>query len=146
VLSQLGLAFHIEFSHARAGKQIRWQQSSRLQQGTMVALSPANDNFRSICKIAIVAARPLEGGLDQNPPQIDIFWGEVDDAVFDPVECKSEFWLRTLLIQLQRTQCSRLARAISNLPDTCWSHCRSCELSSKSTTYLTLPRSINSRF
>ena len=133
MLSRLGPAFHIEFSHARAGKQIRWQQSSRLQQGTMVALSPANDNFRSICKIAIVAARPLEGGLDQNPPQIDLFWGDVDDAVFDPVEGKSEFWLRTFLIQFQRTQCSRLARVISKLLDICWSRCRSCELSSKST-------------
>jgi helicase required for RNAi-mediated heterochromatin assembly 1 len=54
----------------------------------MVALSPMRDMFRTICKVAIVAARPIEGGLDQNPPQIDIFWGDHNEAVFDPVERK----------------------------------------------------------
>jgi helicase required for RNAi-mediated heterochromatin assembly 1 len=57
--------------------------------GTIVALTPATDMFRSICKIAVVAARPLEGGLDQDPPQIDLFWGDRDEAVFDPVESMS---------------------------------------------------------
>lgn len=85
-MGALGAAFRIEFSHDRAGKQIRWEQSTRLQQGTMVALTPMRDNFRSICKVAIVAARPYEGGLDQNPPQIDIFWGDPNDAAIDPVE------------------------------------------------------------
>jgi helicase required for RNAi-mediated heterochromatin assembly 1 len=88
MLSHMGPAFRIEFSHERAGKQIRWEQSTRLQQGTIVALSPMTDSFQSICKIAIVAARPISGGLDRNPPEIDIFWGDVEDAVFDPVECK----------------------------------------------------------
>jgi helicase required for RNAi-mediated heterochromatin assembly 1 len=55
----------------------------------MVALSPVSDNFRSICKVAIVAARPIEG-LNQNPPRIDIFWGDYNDATFDPVERKFE--------------------------------------------------------
>ena len=82
----MGVAFRIEFSHERAEKQIRWEQSTRLQQGTMVALSPMNDAFQSICKMAIVAARPITGGLDRNPPEIDIFWGDAKDAVFDPVE------------------------------------------------------------
>lgn len=100
----MGAAFRIEFSHERAGKQIRWKQSSRLQQGTMVALSPMTDSFRSVCKIAIVAARPIEGGLDCNPPQIDIFWGDLDDAVFDPVERKFRFhFLCISLTELQHT-------------------------------------------
>lgn len=86
LLSASGPAFRIEFSHERAGKQIRWEQSKRLQQGTMVALSPERDLFQSICKVAIIAARPFEGGLDQDPPQIDIFWGDSNDVVFDPVE------------------------------------------------------------
>lgn len=85
-LGTLGAAFRIEFSHERARKQIRWEQSSRLQQGSMVALTPMRDNFRSICKVAIIAARPFDGGLDQNPPQIDIFWGDPNDAAIDPVE------------------------------------------------------------
>lgn len=33
-------------------------------------------------------ARPLEGGLDQNPPAVDLFWGDEDQAVLDPAECK----------------------------------------------------------
>jgi helicase required for RNAi-mediated heterochromatin assembly 1 len=88
-LTKIGAAFRIEFSHERAGKQIRWLQSTRLTAGTLVALSPVRDNFRTICKAAIIAARPFEGGLDQNPPQIDIFWGKDEEVVFDPVERKS---------------------------------------------------------
>ena len=87
-LSPIGAGFRIEFSHNRAGKRIRWEQSKRLMQGTIVALSPMRDMFRSICKICVVAARPIVGGLDQNPPQIDLFWGSIEDAVFDPVERK----------------------------------------------------------
>ena len=56
-----------------------------------MALSPMNDSFRSVCKIATVAARPFEGGLDQNPPKVDLFWGDDEDAVFDPVESKLGF-------------------------------------------------------
>lgn len=53
----------------------------------MVALSPENDVFGTNCKIAIVAARPIIGGLDQNPPTVDLFWSTIDDVVFDPSEC-----------------------------------------------------------
>lgn len=42
--------------------------------------------FEKVCKIAVVAARPVAEGLDQNPPMIDLFWGDPSDAVFDPVE------------------------------------------------------------
>lgn len=86
-LSPWGAAFKIEFSTERVGKQIRWEQSKRLMQGTMVALSPANDMFEKVCKIAIVAARPILNGLDGNPPRIDLFWADPMDAAFDPVEC-----------------------------------------------------------
>jgi helicase required for RNAi-mediated heterochromatin assembly 1 len=55
----------------------------------MLALSPMNDGFGSICKVAIVAARPVVGGLDQNPPQVDLYWGNVDDLALDPSECKN---------------------------------------------------------
>ena len=85
-MSQQGVGFRITFSHEKAGMRIRWEQSNRLQQGTLVALSPENDCFQSICKIAIVAARPIEGGLDQNPPQIHLFWGDVKDTFIDPTE------------------------------------------------------------
>lgn len=80
----MGAAFRVEFSNERAGKKIRWEQSKRLIQGTIVALSPQKDNFNTICKVAVVAARPILGGLDQNPPQIDLFFAEDRDAVFDP--------------------------------------------------------------
>ncbi|KAH9218255.1 P-loop containing nucleoside triphosphate hydrolase protein [Leptodontidium sp. 2 PMI_412] len=85
-LSRIGVASRVEFSCHRAGKRIRWDQSKRLVQGTIVALTPEKDMFKTICKVAIVAARPIEGGLDQDPPMIDLFWGDVKDLVFDPVE------------------------------------------------------------
>ncbi|PBP15776.1 hypothetical protein BUE80_DR013525 [Diplocarpon rosae] len=86
-LSRTGVASRVEFSTERAGpKRIRWEQSKRLVQGTLVALTPAQDMFKDVCKIATVAARPIDGGLDQSPPQIDLFWGDIDDIVLDPVE------------------------------------------------------------
>lgn len=54
-----------------------------------MALSPQKDMFRTICKVAVIAARPIIGGLDQNPPQIDLFWGDDDEAVFDPTQRES---------------------------------------------------------
>jgi helicase required for RNAi-mediated heterochromatin assembly 1 len=84
-LSPIGAAFRVEFSNERAGKLIRWDQSKRLVQGSMVAITTQRDNFQSICKVAVIAARPLEG-LEQNPPQIDIFWGDDKHTVFDPSE------------------------------------------------------------
>ncbi|KAG4433671.1 hypothetical protein IFR05_010839 [Cadophora sp. M221] len=85
-LSRIGVASRVEFSCHRAGKRIRWDQSKRLVQGTIVALTPTKDMFKTICKIATVAARPIEGGLDQDPPTVDLFWGDVRDMAFDPVE------------------------------------------------------------
>ncbi|KFY01793.1 hypothetical protein O988_02518 [Pseudogymnoascus sp. VKM F-3808] len=104
-----GAAARIEFSTERAGKRIRWSQSSRLQQSTMVALSPVQDKFRTICKVAIVAARPLSG-VEQDPPQIDIFWSSNEESEFVPteeyvmVEAKSGYFeaSRHMLVALQK--------------------------------------------
>lgn len=49
----------------------------------MVALTPAKDMFKSICRVAVVAARPLEG-LQQNPPEIDIFFATPMELEMDP--------------------------------------------------------------
>ncbi|KAG9231336.1 P-loop containing nucleoside triphosphate hydrolase protein [Amylocarpus encephaloides] len=84
-LSPIGAAFRVEFSTDRSGKRIRWDQSKRLMQGSLVALSTTNDNFQSICKILVVAARPVIG-LEQNPPQVDLFWGDNKDMSFDPAQ------------------------------------------------------------
>ncbi|KFZ06707.1 hypothetical protein V501_07158 [Pseudogymnoascus sp. VKM F-4519 (FW-2642)] len=107
--ANLGAAARIEFSTERAGKRIRWPQSSRLQQGTMVALSPVHDKFKTICKVAIVAARPL-AAVEQDPPQIDIFWASIEESEFDPteeyvmVEAKSGYFeaSRHMLVAMQK--------------------------------------------
>jgi helicase required for RNAi-mediated heterochromatin assembly 1 len=41
--------------------------------------------FKTICTVAVVAARPLQG-VEQNPPQVDLFWANVSEAQFDPLE------------------------------------------------------------
>lgn len=93
MLSRNGAAFRVSFNTERASKGIRWEQSKRLLQGTLVALSPSRDSFKSICKLAIIAARPFVGGLDQNPPTVDLYWAEPSEAEFDPVERKTSFTL-----------------------------------------------------
>lgn len=95
--SQLGMAARIEFSTARAGRHILWQASKRLVSGSLVALTPADNNFASRCIIALVAARPIQG-LQQEPPQIDIFFCRTEDIQIDPqqawimVEAKSGYY------------------------------------------------------
>lgn len=78
-----GVAIKVSFSTTRACKNIVWEYSSRLISGSMVALSPARDCFKSQCVIAIVAARPLDQ-LKQYPPQVDLFFANPDEAHFDP--------------------------------------------------------------
>ncbi|KAL2002464.1 hypothetical protein VTN02DRAFT_6731 [Thermoascus thermophilus] len=81
--AQRGLAVRVQFSTARAGKNIVWEYSKRLISGSIVALSPANDLFQSKCVVAVVAARPLDG-VKQQPPQVDLFFARAEDADFDP--------------------------------------------------------------
>jgi helicase required for RNAi-mediated heterochromatin assembly 1 len=52
--------------------------------GTLVAISPKSDNFRTICLVATVAQRPYREGLDKNPPEIDIVWADVNQSIIDP--------------------------------------------------------------
>ena len=92
-----GIAARITFSLRRSGKKINWEQSKRLLTGAIVALTPINDMFKSICHVASIAARPLNG-LQQNPPEIDIFFGATDEIEIDPqqewvmVESKNGFY------------------------------------------------------
>jgi helicase required for RNAi-mediated heterochromatin assembly 1 len=77
------LAARIQFSTARAGKNIAWEYSKRLISGSMVALTPSKDNFQKKCVIAIVAARPLDN-VKKTPSQIDIFFARPAETEIDP--------------------------------------------------------------
>lgn len=81
--SPKGLGFRIQFSTHRAGKNIAWEYSKRLITGSLVALSPADDVFRTQCVVAVVASRTLES-VKMKPPQIDIFFAKPEDVEFDP--------------------------------------------------------------
>ncbi|RDW66768.1 hypothetical protein BP5796_09517 [Coleophoma crateriformis] len=108
--SNRSVSFRVEFSYERAGKRIRWEQSKRLQQGSLVALSPQRDCFQTLCKMAVIEARPIKGGLDQNPPTVDITWGSPDEVEFKPgepyvmIESRSGYFeaSRHMLVALQK--------------------------------------------
>ncbi|KAL4925742.1 putative DEAD box helicase involved in nonsense mediated decay [Aspergillus undulatus] len=78
-----GLAFRLRFSTNRAGRNIAWEHSKRLVSGSVVALFPVDDAFKTKCVIAIIAARPLDG-VKSSPPEVDIFFANPADADFDP--------------------------------------------------------------
>ncbi|CAI4214203.1 unnamed protein product [Parascedosporium putredinis] len=59
-LTRLGTFCRISFCPSRADKRIRWAASNRLTPGALVALSPVQDCFRTICRVAVVAQRLLE--------------------------------------------------------------------------------------
>lgn len=107
--AKIGIAARITFSLRRAGKKIQWDQSKRLVAGSVVALTPANDMFRNICRIAIVAARPLFC-VQMNPPEIDICFANEEEIEIDPqqewvmVECRDGYFegSRHTLRALQR--------------------------------------------
>lgn len=80
-----GIAARITFSLRRVGKKVNWEQSKRLLTGAIVALTPARDMFQSICHVAVIAARPI-AGLEQNPPEIDVFFGTPGELEIDPQE------------------------------------------------------------
>ncbi|OKL64232.1 hypothetical protein UA08_00707 [Talaromyces atroroseus] len=78
-----GIATKVSFSPARSGKNIVWQYSSRLIAGSMVALSPANDCFKTQCLVAVVAARPMDQ-IKERPSKVDLFFADDKEASFDP--------------------------------------------------------------
>ncbi|KAJ5181096.1 hypothetical protein N7491_000651 [Penicillium cf. griseofulvum] len=82
-LARSGFALHIQFSTRRAGKNIAWTYSNRLNPGTIVALSPKENAFSSKCVVAVVACRLLEG-VEKDPPEVDIFLASPDDIDVDP--------------------------------------------------------------
>ncbi|KAI0585805.1 Superfamily I DNA and RNA helicase and helicase subunits [Pyrenophora tritici-repentis] len=108
VFSPRGLATRVAFSLGRVKKHVRWEQSKRLVTGTLVALSPTDNAFQTQCALAIVAARPLSA-LEQNPPEIDLFFARPEDQEIDPmrkymmVECRTSFFeaSRHTLLALQ---------------------------------------------
>jgi helicase required for RNAi-mediated heterochromatin assembly 1 len=72
-------------------------------------LSPEIDSFQTICIIAVVAARSLDG-VKQVPPEIDIYFATPEDTFFDPqqewvmVEAKTGYFeaTRHTLVALQK--------------------------------------------
>ena len=91
------------------GKKIIWEQSKRLSTGTIVALTPPDDGFKTVCLVGVVAARPL-AGLQQNPSEIDVFFAAPDEIEIDPhqewlmVESRNGFFeaYRHTLVGLQK--------------------------------------------
>ncbi|KAK5123677.1 hypothetical protein LTR85_002313 [Meristemomyces frigidus] len=81
--STRGIAIRVTFSLQRAGKKVLWEQSKRLISGSLVVLSPADDAFKTQAIVATVAARPLQG-LQQNPPEIDLFIARPEEMELDP--------------------------------------------------------------
>ncbi|KAH7029475.1 P-loop containing nucleoside triphosphate hydrolase protein [Microdochium trichocladiopsis] len=86
LMTRLGPVCRVQFSTERAGKKIDWQHSTRLRTGSLVALSTARDGFRTLCMPAVIADHYYEDGLNQNPPTIQFFWGDIKDAILDPLE------------------------------------------------------------
>lgn len=54
-----------------------------MKSGSLVALSPAKDCFKTQCVVAVIAARPLEN-VKKLPPEVDIFFAQPEEAEFDP--------------------------------------------------------------
>lgn len=65
-----GIAIRVSFSLSKVGKKVKWDQSRRLQKGSIVVLMNLD---KTEYKVATVAARPLDN-LMKNPPEVDLFF------------------------------------------------------------------------
>ena len=82
-----------------------------------MALTPADDMFQHTCKIAVIAARPLEG-LRCDPPMIDLYFGKAEEIEIDPqqewlmVEARSAYYesYRHTLCALQKLAYERFEK------------------------------------
>ena len=111
------LAVRVEFSTRRAEKRIRWAQSKRLKTGTIVALTPKNDLFRTTCRVAVVVSRVCAQLQVEPPskPSIHLEWGNPREFEYDPqqewimVEASNGYWEahRHTLQALQKLQSER---------------------------------------
>ena len=82
LMTNQGPLCRISFSTERAGKKIRWTNTRRLTQGTIVALSPMFDRFQTQCKVASIVEKIIDGPI----VTIHLLWADTDDAVLDPME------------------------------------------------------------
>lgn len=125
LMAKLGPICRVSFSTKRAGRKILWKQAKRLTPGRIVALS--SDSFQSDCRVAIIAQRPIEGGLDQNPPTVDIIWGSAEQAIVDPdhelvmIESRNGFYEATrhamIGLQLAAGEISAFDKYLLDLDD-----------------------------
>lgn len=79
-----------------------------------MALSPYKDNFKTTCKVAVIAALAL-ADVERDPPQVDIYWSCPEEAEFDPtvryvmIESKSGYFeaTRHMLVAFQKSGSER---------------------------------------
>jgi hypothetical protein len=94
--------------------------------GSLVALTPTTDMFQRVCKVAVVAARPLSGLLE-SPPSVHLIFGNSQEIEIDPqcewlmVEASQGYFeaYRHTLKALQKLYLEKLVS--SPLKSCCWS-------------------------
>ncbi|KAF3940389.1 hypothetical protein ABW19_dt0202991 [Dactylella cylindrospora] len=79
----MGVCIKVNFSTNRARKKIRWDHSKRLCPGTLVALS--SDHFKSVARVATVAARPLSALDLPTGSEVDLVLSD-GDLELDPTK------------------------------------------------------------
>ncbi|KAM4060985.1 AAA domain-containing protein [Hirsutella rhossiliensis] len=82
VLTRAGPACRAILSMKHPRPERPGSQADCLMPGSLVALTPRSDSFRTKCFVATVANR-FEG-VDTRPPVVELFWADEGDAVVDP--------------------------------------------------------------
>jgi len=103
-----GIGVRVKFSLDRIAKKIDWKQSKRLMAGSLVVLLSTPD--AALCKVAVVAARPITLLEQATGPEIDLFFACSEDLEIDcrkewiMVEERSSFYesQRHTMVALQR--------------------------------------------
>ena len=99
-ITKQGFAIKTEFSTNLVEKKIGWAQSKRLKTGTIVALTPEKDRFRSVCIVAVVASRPVSSVEVPPPakPAIHLYFADIAQIEIEPqveyimVEGSNGYW------------------------------------------------------
>ncbi|KAK1655789.1 P-loop containing nucleoside triphosphate hydrolase protein [Colletotrichum phormii] len=111
---RLGVMVRVTLSAVRARQLINWPASQRVVPGTIVALSPASDRFRTQCIVAVVTGRYDElAGSSSAPPPLDLEFSDPGitagfmepDQEYVMVEARSNYFeaVRHVLEGLKQT-------------------------------------------
>ncbi|KEY65253.1 hypothetical protein S7711_01773 [Stachybotrys chartarum IBT 7711] len=120
--SRRGAACRVSFRTERSTESVVWSQCNRLKDGSVVALAPKSDGFKTKCMIGVISTLYAKNVQDASGevksfPEVDVYFAIQTDAIIDPniemvmIESTSGYYesIRHVMVGLQHASVSKYA-------------------------------------